>query len=66
VQCDLLVINKFDLAPYVNVDLDRMVREAHEVRGGKPIQLTNCATGEGVKEVVAHFVRDVLFHDRAA
>jgi urease accessory protein len=66
VQCDLLVINKFDLAPYVNVDLDRMVREAYEVRGGKPIQLTNCATGEGVKEVVAHFARDVLFHDRAA
>ena len=66
VQCDLLVINKFDLAPYVNVDLDRMVCEAHDVRGGKPIQLTNCATGEGVKEVVGHVARDVLFHDRAA
>jgi urease accessory protein len=66
VQCDLLVINKFDLAPYVNVDLDRMVREAHDVRGGKPIQLTNCATGEGVNEIVGRLARDVLFHDRAA
>jgi urease accessory protein len=66
VQCDLLVINKFDLAPYVNVDLDRMVREAHDVRGGKPIQLTNCATGEGVDEIVGRLARDVLFHDRAA
>jgi urease accessory protein len=66
VQCDLLVINKFDLAPYVNVDLDRMVREAHDVRGGMPIQLTNCATGEGVDEIVGRLARDVLFHDRAA
>jgi urease accessory protein len=65
VQCDLLVINKFDLAPYVNVDLDRMVREAHDVRGGMPIQLTNCATGEGVDEIVGRLARDVLFHDRA-
>jgi urease accessory protein len=66
VQCDLLVINKFDLAPYVNVDLDRMVREAHDVRGGKPTQLTNCATGEGVDKIVGRLARDVLFHDRAA
>jgi urease accessory protein len=59
--CDLLVINKTDLAPYVRVDLDRMVAEARAARGGKPILLTNCATGEGVDAVVEQLSRDVLF-----
>jgi len=61
VQCDLLVINKIDLAPYVDVDLDRLVREAEEVRGGRPILLTNCRTGQGVDAVVERVARDVLF-----
>src|SRR5215470_653173 len=59
--CDLLIINKTDLAPYVRVDLDRMVGEARQARGGKPILLTNCATGEGVDAVVEQLSRDVLF-----
>ena len=59
--CDLLVINKVDLAPYVRVDLDRMLKEATQARGGKPIQLTNCATGEGVDAVVERLSQDVLF-----
>ena len=59
--CDLLIINKTDLAPYVRVDLDRMLAEAKLARGGKPILLTNCATGEGVDAVVDQLSRDVLF-----
>jgi urease accessory protein len=59
--CDLLVINKTDLAPYVRVDLDRMLAEARAARGGKPILLTNCATGDGVDAVVEQLSRDVLF-----
>ena len=61
VRADLLVINKIDLAPYVDVNLDRMVSEAIEVRDGKPVLLTNCATGEGVDRVMNQLVHDVLF-----
>ena len=61
IQCDLLVINKTDLAPSVNVDLDRRVREADQVRGGRPVLLTNCAMGEGVDAVVETISRQVLF-----
>jgi urease accessory protein len=61
VNCDLLVINKTDLAPYVRVDLPRMKAEADAVRGGRPILMTNCATGEGVDAIVAQLSRDVLF-----
>ena len=59
--CDLLIINKTDLAPYVRVDLDRMLAEAKRARGAKPILLTNCATGAGVDAVVDQLSRDVLF-----
>jgi len=60
VQCDLLVINKVDLAPYVGADVDLMLREGREVRGEKPILLTNCRTGEGVDAVLDQLLRDVL------
>jgi urease accessory protein len=60
-RSDLLVVNKIDLAPYVNADLDRMVREANEVRDGKPVLLTNCATGDGIEALVDRLSHDVLF-----
>lgn len=61
VQADLLVINKPDLAPHVGVDLAAMIAEATAVRGGRPVLVTNCRTGEGVDAVVAAIARDVLF-----
>lgn len=51
-QTDLLVINKFDLAPHVGADLEVMRRDAELVRGGRPFLFTNCRTGEGVDAVV--------------
>src|SRR6476660_9945172 len=59
--CDLLVINKIDLAPHVGADLSIMERDAKEVRANKPYVLVNCITGQGVKEVTEHIIRDVLF-----
>lgn len=65
-QCDLLVVNKVDLAPYVNVDLERMLAEAKEVRGGRPVVTTNCALGEGIEAVADRLCRDVLLMEQAA
>ena len=39
----------------------RMVAEGSEVRSGKPVLLTNCATGEGIEAVVDRLLHDVLF-----
>jgi urease accessory protein len=61
IRSDLLVINKTDLAPFVGVDLDRMLREASDVRGGRPVLTTNCRAGEGIDAIVAHLEREVLF-----
>lgn len=60
-KCDLLVVNKKDLAPYVGVDLDRMTAEATTVRSGKPIVLSNCRTGDGIDEIADRIVRELLF-----
>jgi urease accessory protein len=57
VQSDLLVINKVDLAPYVRADLGVMERDATRFRAGKPFVFTNCLTGEGLPDVVAHLER---------
>ncbi|MGI4813067.1 MAG: GTP-binding protein, partial [Janthinobacterium lividum] len=59
--CDLLVINKFDLAPYVGVNLTRMVDEARGVRNQRPVMLTNCALGDGVDAVADEIIDKVLF-----
>ena len=59
--CDLLVINKIDIAPYVGADLKIMERDAAIVRGNKPSIFVNSKTGQGIEEVVFHLIRDVLF-----
>ena len=61
VRCDLLVINKSDLSPYVGVDLDLMVREARAVRDDRPVVVTNCRTGEGIEALADHISHAVLF-----
>jgi len=60
-QADLLVINKKDLAPYVDADLDLMERDSNRVRGEEPTVFTNCKTEEGIDEVVELIERSVLF-----
>ncbi|MBA3530225.1 MAG: urease accessory protein UreG [Propionibacteriaceae bacterium] len=64
---DLLVINKTDLAPYVGVDVDRMVRDAEDVRDGRPVlalsrtDLASVAALTGwVLQTMAEFTADRL------
>ncbi|MFF5180376.1 urease accessory protein UreG [Micromonospora sp. NPDC000316] len=60
-KSDILVINKTDLAPYVDADLGVMARDAEMMRNGKPVVFTNCKTGEGVDELVSLIRRNALF-----
>jgi urease accessory protein len=60
-RCDLLVINKIDLAPFVGVDLEAMLTEASAVREGRPILATNARTGAGVDAVADAMSQAVLF-----
>jgi urease accessory protein len=60
VDCDLLVINKTDLAPHVDVDLDVLEADADAVRDG-PWLFTNCKAGEGIDEIQEYVSEGVLF-----
>src|ERR671918_26818 len=59
--CDLLVINKIDIASFIGADLGVMERDAKIVRNDKPYVFVNSKTGQGVTEVTDHIIRDVLF-----
>jgi len=61
IRCDLLVINKVDLASHVGVDLERMLVEAGTVRDNRPVIVTNARSGEGIDGVVDSIGRAVLF-----
>jgi urease accessory protein len=58
-ESDILVINKIDIAQYVRTDLGIMERDAHAVRDGKPVVLTNSLDGTGLNElfdrILAHW-----------
>ena len=54
-ECDLLVINKIDIAQYVRCDLGIMSSDADRVRSGKPVALTDCLSGTGIAEVLDYF-----------
>jgi urease accessory protein len=50
-RSDYLVVNKTDLAPYVDVDLDQMRQDLQAVRGPLATTFTNLKAGEGVEAV---------------
>ena len=60
-SCDLLIINKIDLAPQVGADLSIMDSDAKKIRKEKPYEFINCKTDEGIGKVVDHIIHDVLF-----
>ncbi|WP_157016254.1 urease accessory protein UreG [Mesorhizobium xinjiangense] len=56
-RSDYLVINKADLAPHVNVDLETMEHDAGRMRSGKEFGFTDLSRGKGV-EAIVDFVVD--------
>lgn len=51
-RSDILIINKTDLAPYVDVNLNKMHADAKVARDGKPFVFTAIKTGEGLIDVI--------------
>lgn len=60
-KCDLLIVNKVDLAPYVGVDLPGMLAQAQAARGTRPVVAINARSGAGVDTVADMICRAVLF-----
>ena len=47
----LLVINKVDLAPYVNVDLEQMKQDVNEARNGLPYIFGEMKNNNGIEKI---------------
>ena len=56
-RSDLLIINKIDLAKYVDVSVDQMLQDAIAKRNGKPVLLTNLKQEKGVDEVKSEIMK---------
>src|SRR5215210_5686445 len=65
-RSDLLVINKIDLAPYVNADLEVMERDARMMRKGSPFVFTNLMSGEGLDSVIGWIKKYALLEETGA
>ena len=62
-RSDLLVINKIDLAPYVQADLNVMKRDATLMRKGNPFVFTNLMTLEGLDNVIGWIKKYALMEN---
>ena len=64
-RSDLLVINKKDLAPYVDADLQVMEDDARRMRQGEPFVFTNLMTDDGLDSVILWIKRYALLEENA-
>jgi len=64
-RSDLLLINKMDLAPYVDADLGVMERDAKLMRKGAPFLFSNLKTGDGLEDIVGWIKKYALLEDVA-
>ncbi len=64
-RSDLLVINKIDLAPYVNANLQMMENDAARMRQGSPFIFTNLITLQGLKNIIGWIKKYALLEDVA-
>ncbi|MDD9716391.1 urease accessory protein UreG [Dinoroseobacter sp. PD6] len=57
-RSDLLVINKTDLAPHVDVDLALLESDARTARGARPFVMAALKSGQGIAQIVAFLERE--------
>jgi urease accessory protein len=62
-RSDLLIINKIDLAPYVNADLGVMERDAKKMRNGNPFVFTNLMSLQGLEDVIGWIKKYALLEE---
>ncbi|MDR2034574.1 MAG: urease accessory protein UreG [Helicobacteraceae bacterium] len=59
IMCDLLIVNKTDLARFVDVDLDQMLRDVEAARRGKPFIFASKKEPKTI-EKIAEWIRSAI------
>ena len=57
------MINKIDLAPYVNADLNVMERDARKMRNGNPFVFTNLMSLQGLDNIIGWIKKYALLEE---
>ena len=57
-RSDLLVVNKIDLAPYVDVDVVQLEQDTQNARKALPYVMTSLRAGQGVDKICAFVEED--------
>jgi len=63
IKCDLFIINKIDLAPYVGANLDVMRKDTLAFREDKSFIFTNLKTDEGLEQVLSWIKHNCLLEE---
>ena len=63
-RADALIVNKTDLAPYVGVDVEQMVRDAEQAREGRTVIALSRTDPDSVAQLT-QWVRDTLAEFRS-
>nr|BAD89827.2 urease G accessory protein [Campylobacter lari] len=62
-RSDLMIINKIDLAPYVDASLKIMQEDTLKMRGDRPFIMSNLQTKEGLDEIITWIKKYTLLKD---
>ena len=65
-KSDLFVINKTDLAPYVDASLEVMRTDTLRMRGERPFVMTNLKTRDGLADVIAFIEQRGMLRESVA
>ena len=57
---DIFIINKVDLAPYVDFDINKAVENAKKIKSTLEEFIISCKTGQGLDKVIDWFERGIL------
>lgn len=60
-KCDVLLINKIDLLPYVPFNIERLKKEAWDIKPDMKIIEASCVTGEGLPDWY-HWLAKIVDH----
>lgn len=57
---DIFIINKVDLVPYVDFDIEKAISNAKKIKSTLEDFTISCKTGEGLQQVIDWFERGIL------
>jgi hydrogenase nickel incorporation protein HypB len=63
--CELVIVNKIDLQPHLDVDVELLLANIDQVNPDVPTMLTSARTGEGV-EALREWLVGVATRERVA